>query len=201
MLEINKMTQILKIPKLQDEGFSDDEFFDFCMANEGMNIERNSKREIIIMPPTSYESGFQELDLCFYVKLWNHTHKGGIMFSSQTGFTLPNQAIRSPDCSWISWERHNQLSEEDRKKFAHIAPDFVAEIKSPSDSWKGLQFKMVEYIENGVQLGWLIDVSKQKIMIYTPDNMEPQEQNFGIIDGGNVLVGLEIDLRKIFQSF
>lgn len=194
------MTQILKIPKLEYAGFTDDEFFEFCMANEGLKFERNSKRETIIMPPTSYESGVQESNFGFHIQLWNHTYKKGFVFSSQIGFTLPNDAIRSPDCAWISTERHNNISLEERKKFAHVVPDFVAEIKSYSDSWKGLQLKMVEYMENGVQLGWLINPFDKKVMIYTPENVNPIEQDFGIITGGKVLIGLEIDLRTVFQE-
>ncbi|MES2516568.1 MAG: Uma2 family endonuclease [Bacteroidota bacterium] len=194
------MTQILKIPKLEYAGFTDDEFFEFCMANEGLKFERNSKRETIIMPLTSYESGVQESNFGFHIQLWNHTYKKGFVFSSQTGFTLPNDAIRSPDCAWISTERHNNISLEERKKFAHVVPDFVAEIKSYSDSWKGLQLKMVEYMENGVQLGWLINPFDKKVMIYTPENVNPIEQDFGIITGGKVLIGLEIDLRTVFQE-
>lgn len=192
------MTQILKIPKLEYAGFTDDEFFDFCMANEGLKFERNSKRETIIMPPTSYESGMQESTFAFHIQLWNHIHQKGLVFSSQTGFTLPNDAIRSPDCAWISMEKHNRIPLEERKKFAHVVPDFVAEIKSYSDSWKGLQEKMVEYIANGVQLGWLINPSEQKIMVFTSDNINPISEPFGIIRGGAVLEDLELDLRKIF---
>ena len=194
------MTQILKIPKLEYAGFTDDEFFDFCMANEGLKFERNSKRETIVMPPTSYESGMQESTFAFHIQLWNHIHQKGLVFSSQTGFTLPNDAIRSPDCAWISMEKHNRISLEERKKFAHVVPDFVAEIKSYSDSWKGLQEKMVEYMENGVQLGWLINPFDKKVMIYTPENVNPIEQDFGIITGGSTLEGLEIDLRTVFQE-
>lgn len=193
------MTQILKIPKLEYEGFTDDEFFEFCMANEGLKFERNSKRDTIVMPPTSYESGMQESTFAFHIQLWNHLYQKGLVFSSQTGFTLPNDAIRSPDCAWISMEKHNKISLEERKKFAHVVPDFVAEIKSYSDSWKGLQLKMVEYIENGVQLGWLINPFDKIVMIYTPENVNPTEQGFGIITGGNILEGLEIDLRTVFN--
>ncbi len=194
------MTQILKIPKLEYEGFTDDEFFDFCMANEGLKFERNSKRETIIMPPTSYESGMQESTFAFHIQLWNHIHQKGLVFSSQTGFTLPNDAIRSPDCAWISIQKHNRISLEERKKFAKIVPDFVVELMSESDSWKGLQEKMVEYIENGVQLGWLINPFDKKVMIYTPENVNPIEQDFGIITGGSILAGLEIDLNRVFQE-
>ncbi len=194
------MNQILKIPKLEYEGFSDEEFFDFCMANEGLKFERNSKREIILMPPTGGDGGSRELDLSFRIKLWSHQQGGGFTFSSSTAFTLPSSAIRSPDVTWIKSERWLALPESERKKFAKIVPDFVVELMSESDSWKGLQLKMVEYIENGVQLGWLINPFDKKVMIYTPEDVNPTEQDFGIITGGDILDGLEIDLRTVFQE-
>lgn len=194
------MNQILKIPKLEYEGFSDEEFFDFCIANEGLKFERNNKREIILMPPTGGDSGSRELDLSFRIKLWSLQKGKGFTFSSSTAFTLPSSAIRSPDVTWIKSERWLALPESERKRFAKIVPDFVIELMSESDSWKGLQFKMVEYMENGVQLGWLINPFDKKVMIYTTENVNPIEQDFGIITGGNVLEGLEIDLRTVFQE-
>ena len=199
MLKINNVTQILKIPKLEYEGFSDEEFFDFCMANEGLSFERNSKREIIIMPPTGGDGGSRELDLAFVLKMWSIQHGGGYTFSSSTAFTLPNSAIRSPDFTWIKSDRWLALPESERKKFAKITPDFVVELMSESDSWKGLQLKMIEYMENGVQLGWLINPFEQKYMIYTPEKTNPEEQEFGIITGGDLLKDLAIDLRTVFQ--
>ena len=65
--------------------------------------------------------------------------------------------MRSPDASWILKSRWAELSEEDVDSFSPICPDFVLELRSSSDSLRNLQVKMVEYLENGARLGWLID--------------------------------------------
>jgi Uma2 family endonuclease len=92
----------------------------------------------------------------------------GEVFSSSTIFRLPNGAKRSPDVAWVRRDRWQRLSPEDREKFPPIAPDFVIELRSATDSLVSLQAKMQEYLENGVQLGWLINPADQQVEIYRP---------------------------------
>ena len=75
----------------------------------------------------------------------------------QPASSLPNGAKRAPDAAWLRRERWEALSEEEQESFAPLCPDFVVELRSPTDSLASLQEKMLEYIENGAQLGWLID--------------------------------------------
>jgi Uma2 family endonuclease len=83
-------------------------------------------------------------------------------------FRLPNGAKRSPDVAWVETTRWNALSLQERKKIAAIAPDFVIELRSETDSLKVLQEKMQEYIDNGVKLGWLLNPQDQQAEIYAP---------------------------------
>src|SRR5258706_4267203 len=54
------------------------------------------------------------------------------------------------------------LTDEEWQKFLPLCPDFVLELRSPSDGMRALQAKMEEYRENGAALGWLLDpVSKR----------------------------------------
>jgi Uma2 family endonuclease len=192
------MNQVLKLPMVGE--LTDDEFFDLCMANPEIPFERDSKRRILIMPPAGTEDGARDLDFAFYIKLWNFNQDTpGIVFGPSTGFTLPNDAVRSPDTAWVRRDRWEQVPVGERKKFAHLVPDFVVEIKSESDSWRELKEKMIEFMENGVQLGWLLDPERKKVMVYSPENHHPDEQDFGILSGGDVLKGLELDLRSIFS--
>jgi Uma2 family endonuclease len=127
------MRQVLVTRILKPEGMSEEEFFQFCIANKDLQVEKNSSGEILIMPPTGSETGAYDLALGSEIHLWNRKTNLGIAFDSSAGFTLPNKAVRSPDAAWISSGRWDQVAQEDRKKFAHICPDFVAEIASPSD--------------------------------------------------------------------
>ena len=92
---------------------------------------------------------------------WAEQNGEGEGFDSSTGFILPNGAKRAPDASWIRRERWDALPKKSRQKFAHICPDFVVELTSPSDSLNRVQKKMRDWIENGAQLGWLLDADNR----------------------------------------
>jgi len=47
-----------------------------------------------------------------------------------------------------------------------IAPDFVIELRSRSDSLKTLQQKMQEYMDSGVRLAWMFNPQDQQVEIY-----------------------------------
>lgn len=132
-------------------------FIQLAQINRDLQLERTAKGELIVMPPTGSETGNRNLDIAGQLWLWNRQNQLGIAFDSSTGFHLPNGADRSPDASWIRQERWDLLTQEEREIFAPICPDFVLELRSKNDAIEKLQAKMIEYMENGASLGWLID--------------------------------------------
>lgn len=60
-----------------------------------------------------------------------------------------------------------------REEFIPLCPDFVVELRSRKDRLSTLQAKMEEYIQNGAELGWLIDPGAQRVYAYRPG--EPVE--------------------------
>ncbi len=178
---------------------SDEEFFDFCQKHNDLRIERESNGEILIMSPTFSETGRKNFNLIAEFAIWAKQDGTGIGFDSSTGFTLPNGAVRSPDLSWIKLERWNEISENERKKFAHICPDFVVELRSESDSLLTLQDKMKEYIENGASLGWLIDSKERKVYVYRPDEEVEILENPKEVSGESILKGFTLNLKEIWE--
>ncbi len=173
---------------------TDDEFFDFASQMDDQRIERDKHGNILIMPPVGLETGEFEVNASFYLKQWALVN-GGRVYSSNTAFTLPNNAVRSPDAAWISEKRIASIPKNEWKKFARICPDFVIEVRSPSDSLKPLHEKMEEYMENGAQLGFLIDPIQQKAWIYRPTKAPELVIGFsGVLSGENVLPGFELPL-------
>jgi Uma2 family endonuclease len=177
---------------------TDDQFFEFCQINRELRIERIAKGELIIMPPTGTGTGGRNFKLTLQLGIWVEQDGAGIGFDSSTGFKLPNGAERSPDAAWVKLERWNALSEEQQEKFAPICPDFVVELKSPTDSLKVLQNKMQEYIDNGALLGWLIDPKQRRVYIYRPQNPVECLENPLVISGDPLLPGFVLDLGKIW---
>ena len=174
---------------------SDDEFYEFAAGFPDIQIERDKHGNIFIMPPTSFDTGNFESEAIGELILWNRTTKAGMVFSSQTGFVLPNNAMRGPDASWISNERVAQLPQEERNRFARICPDFVLEIRSRSETLSSLRKKMEEYIENGARLGFLIDPPAQLAFVYHANGSVSHVQDFdGALSGEVVLPGFSLPL-------
>ncbi|MCT7956046.1 Uma2 family endonuclease [Laspinema palackyanum] len=177
---------------------TDEQFFNFCQQNRGYRIERTSQGEIIIMPPTGSETGNRNFDLIIQLGIWTRQNKTGIGFDSSTGFTLPNGSIKSSDAAWIKLEKWNRLTPEQQQKFAPICPDFVVELRSPSDNLKRLQDKLQDYIEQGTLLGWLIDRQHQQVYIYRPDQPVDCLTQPTTLSEESVLPGFILDLSTIW---
>jgi Uma2 family endonuclease len=175
-----------------------EQFYEFCLVNRDLRIERTASGEVVIMPPAFSDTGNRNFNIA--AQLWNWTEEDGtgIGFDSSAGFTLPNGATRSPDASWIRLERWNGLTEAQKASFAPICPDFVIELRSSSDTLTSLQDKMQEYIANGVLLGWLIDRKNRTVRRYRP-NQEPELlDNPETVDGEPELLGFVLRMAKIW---
>ena len=177
---------------------ADEKFEEMCALNPDCQLERNANGDIVIMPPVYTETGGKNFTLAVELGNWAKIDGTGKGFDSSTGFTLPNGAIRSPDVAWVSLARLNALSPEKRQKFACIAPDFVVELRSSSDTLKDLQDKMQEYIANGVRLGWLIDTKRKRAYIYKPGQSVQALTSPAILSGEEVLPGFVLNMQEIW---
>lgn len=174
------------------------EFFAFCQQNRDWRIERTSGGDLIIMPPTGGKTGQFNFDLNAAFGMWVKTDGTGVGFDSSTGFTLPNGAERSPDLSWVRRSRWEALTEEERTEFPPLCPDFVVEIRSPSDRLSPLQAKLQEYIDNGSQLGWLLDPLEKRVYIYRPNVPVEILDQPATLSGDPVLPGFVLHLDEVW---
>jgi Uma2 family endonuclease len=177
---------------------SDEQFYLLCRRNPDLRFERSAQGDLIIMSPTAGGTGKRNFKLAVKFGYWVEQNDLGYGFDSSTGFTLPNGAIRAPDLSWIRKERWDALAAEEEDKFSAICPDFVVELKSKSDRLSVLQAKMREYMENGAQLGWLINPEAKQVEIYRPEQEPELLESPQTLSGEDVLPGFELDLQVIW---
>jgi Uma2 family endonuclease len=177
---------------------TDDQFFQLCQNNRELRFERNANGELIIMSPAGGETGNRNGRLNQQLFNWTDADGTGIAFDSSTGFKLPNGADRSPDASWIKLERWDALTDEEKRKFPPICPDFVIELLSPSDSLKTTQEKMQEYIDNGVRLGILINRKSRQVEIYRQGKEVEVLDSPATVSGEDVLKGFVLNLGMIW---
>ncbi|MEG4495278.1 Uma2 family endonuclease [Microcoleus sp. D3_18_C4] len=177
---------------------TDEQFYQLCIANRELKLERTSKGDLIIMPPTGGGTGKRNSDINLDLGLWNRQTQLGVVFDSSTCFQLPNGAKFSPDAAWIPSAKWESLTPEQQEKFPPICPDFVIELRSPSDPLKPLQEKMQEYINNGTRLGWLINRKNRQVEIYRLGREKEILDNPATLSGEDILTGFVLNLSLIW---
>jgi Uma2 family endonuclease len=176
-----------------------EQFFDFCQANKELRIERTALGDCEIMAPTGGETSWRNSNLIAQLYNWAEQDSNGVVFDSSGGFILPNGAIRSPDVSWVKKTRLAALTSEQKQRFLPLCPDFVIELRSPSDNLKTLQDKMQEYIENGASLGWLIDPETRQVKVFQAKKEIASLENPVFLSADGLLTGFRLDMQKIWN--
>jgi len=191
---------MLQLPKNLSLHVTREQFTALAAANRDLRLERTATGHLIVNPPTGSESGKQNAKIITQLGMWGEANETlGEYFDSSTGFELPNGANRSPDAAWISRERWDALTLEQRKGFAPLCPDFVVELRSETDSLKDLRAKMQEYINNGAQLGWLIDPQHKRVEVYRRGQAVEILENPSVLLGETVLPGFTLMLQRIWS--
>ncbi|MEM1281431.1 MAG: Uma2 family endonuclease [Cyanobacteria bacterium P01_H01_bin.152] len=176
---------------------TEEAFKALCAANPDAKLERAATGELIIMSPTGGETGRRNLNISMQLGLWNQQVGLGVAFDSSTMFQLPNGAFRSPDAAWVELSHWETLTPEEREGFCPLCPDFVVELRSPSDSLKTLREKMTEYIDNGARLGWLIDPKTKQVEIYGPGTSPKILESPQTVCNDSVLPNFQLKLNTI----
>ncbi|MCW6037680.1 Uma2 family endonuclease [Spirulina subsalsa FACHB-351] len=191
-------TLLLELPRTLNLYVTPEQFTALAVCNRELQLERTAIGELIVNPPTGWQTGKRNRSIIGQLDRWYENYQQGEAFDCNTGFTLPNGAIRSPDASWVSPERWEVLTDEQKATFPQICPDFVVELRSQSDSLKLLQEKMQEYLENGARLGWLIDPQTRMVEVYRRGLDVEILSNPAELSGEEVLSGFVLNLGRVW---
>jgi Uma2 family endonuclease len=185
---MNTLPLPLKL-NLDQVHLTDEQFYQLCINNPDLVIERTAQGVLIFMSPVGGDSGNYEMELAIDLGNWNRQTQLGKVFSSSTLFKLPGGGDRSPDAAWVELSRWQRLTPEERQKFPPIAPDFVLELRSRTDDLETLQEKMQEYMDSGVRLGWLFNPQDQQLEIYRQGRDKEVRSLPTTLSGEDVLPG------------
>ena len=184
--------------KLRALKIDDQTFESIAKANSEWNFEQTAEGELVIVPPTGGTSGRKNSSLTGQLDAWVEANLSlGESFDSSTLFVLPNGAKRSPDASWVARERWDTLTQQQQDGYPPLCPDFVVELRSPTDSLEELQAKMQEYMDNGARLGWLINPQDRQVEIYRSGQEVEVLQSPINLSGEDVLPGFVLSLQRI----
>ena len=178
---------------------NNDEFLRLSRENQDIQLEMNKDGDLIVMPGTGGLTGNRNSKIIARLVVWAEKDGRGVVFDSDTIFQLPNNARRIPDASWVRNEKWDSLSDAEKEKIVPFAPDFALELSSPTDSLEDLQKKMLEYIENGTSLGWLINPQTRQVFIYRQNAEVRVVENPEEISGNPDLPGFSLNLLEIWE--
>ena len=189
--------------KSLDDADLDEWFEAFAERNCAMaEYEISSTGHLMIREPTGYPGSVYEGELSADLIIWTRQY-GGVAFPSSSRFTLPDGSYFGPDAAWISEERRHLLDEPVRRAFPRVAPDFIAEIKSPSNTNAELVNKIDLFLAHGTKLAWYVDADTRTVIKFRPGQEPEILQDPEYIDGDDdVLPGFRFAVRaRIFDLF
>jgi Uma2 family endonuclease len=187
-------------PLTLQQSMSRAEFIALTEAFPDLQLERSKHGKVRIMSPVNKGSGKLEAYIITVVGYWVMQNGNGESYSSSTGIELPDGAIKSPDCAWISDEKLRMAAAQSEDEFLKVVPDFIVELRSKSDRISSLQKKMEEtWMANGTLLAWLIDPYEEQVWVYRQDREPELIAGFSgkILSGEIVMPGLELSLEKL----
>jgi Uma2 family endonuclease len=170
----------------------------FRMANdnEGYTFEYSAQGELIVMPPTGWESNIGENETNIDLGIWRREN-GGYASSQTVQFQLPSGAVYIPDAAWITQERYDALHEGEYTGTIPGAPDFVVEVRSRTDNVATGLAKMQEWMDGGARLGWYIDPYERRVYIYRPTQDVEILDGPETLSGEDVLPGFAFEVRRL----
>ncbi len=182
--------------------FTDDAVLAIQALNEGLRFEVDREGRLVVVAPAGMESDAENLAAAAQVSNWARRDGTGVAFGASAGFRLPvTNSLRSPDAAWMPRERWRALSRQQRRKFGPVHPDFVIELRSPTDRLRDQLDKMREYLENGVRLGWLLDPRTRRVYVFREQSTEPEVlRDPETVSGDPVLPGFVLDVRAVWQA-
>jgi Uma2 family endonuclease len=169
-----------------------------CHDNPDLRLELTATGELIVMPPTGSKTGMRNSILVLRVGEWTQRNGTGVCFDSSAGFTLPNGAIRSPDASWVRRDRWESISAKDQEGFAPLCPDFVIALRSPTDRLSDIKDKLAEYVDNGAQLGWLLDPFERRVYLYRSGRAVKMLEDPENVSGDPEVPGFVLYVRELW---
>ena len=176
----------------------DDELMEFCAANGFFKIERTETGELRVMTPAGGGTGSSNAEIIGQLRNWSRSDGRGVFFDSNTGFSLKDGAMLSPDGAWLDRGRWLAVTKEQRLKYVPACPNFVIELRSPSDRLPPLKAKMAQWIANGAEVGWLIDPVERSVAIYRRDEEPETLFDPSSVQGTGPVLGFELVMSWVW---
>lgn len=122
----------------------------------------------------------------------------GFLYGSDALIEVNTGQVSGPDVSFVSWTKRPRKTVPG-EPISDLVPDLAVEVQSPANTRGEIARKLREYFAGGVRLVWVIDPRKHTAAIHTSPDESTLIDEFGALDGGDVLPGFRATLAELFE--
>ena len=136
-----------------------------------------------------------------FIDIFVEEQQLGWAWPSDQGYVcFPNspRKLRFPDVSYVSKRRLPAGLTSDG--YIYIPPDLAVEVVSPNDLASEVLRKVLEYLDAGVALVWVIYPEARATQVYRRDGSGNLLRDDGELSGEDVLPGFRCRLAAIFPE-
>ena len=171
----------------------------FGLPDDGLRHEL-VEGELRSVTPAGFEHGDLAGEVFFHVKAFVRERALGAVLAAETGFVLRRgpDTVRAPDVAFVRADRVPPRGQ--RRRFAELAPDLVAEVVSPTDRAAEVNGKVAQWLDAGVRLVWVVDPETRVVVVHEPGGVAHLLRDGDELDGGEALPGFRLALAELFGA-
>lgn len=123
----------------------------------------------------------------------------GTGFGAETGFVLARDpdTVRAPDAAFVSRERIEAIGHTER--FWPEAPEFAAEVVSPTDTFAEVEEKALAWVDAGTKAVLVVDSSRRTATVYRSREDVRAYDGDATLDLSDAVPGWRLSLRELFD--
>jgi Uma2 family endonuclease len=178
---------------------TDEELLEFCRSNKGFTIECESDGTLYVMTPAGAKTSRLNAFIGRELDIWAEADGQGFSFGSDLGVRFPDRSMRAPDGAWTFRSRFEELDKSAQDGFLPFCPEFVIELRSPSDRTARVEAKMESWIARGSKLGWLIDPQRKLAMIYRSEREPETLTQPEYLIGEGPIAGFRLKMQRFWE--
>jgi Uma2 family endonuclease len=157
------------------------------------------KGEVIKMSPAGYKLGEIAASILIFIGHFVRQRKLGKVYTAETGFILARNpdTVRAPDAAFVTTER---VAQQRRSKgYFDGPPNLAVEVVSPDDTDEKVEEKILDYVQAGTKMVWVIRPRTQTITVYRSLSEIRVLTAADTLDGGDILPGFTVPVKEIFE--
>ena len=176
-----------------------DDVLDLPVPDDAIGYEFVDGQPVLVMP-ASFTHGYLIAEVVY--RLRRFVDDAGLpgKVCTDVGFVLglprDRERMRGPDVAYILREK---LAGLDPNRLVRAIPDLAVEIDLTSAKKPHAQQRVVDYLQAGVRLVWVIDPHSRTAVIYHLDGSARLIPGDGVLDGEAVVPGFRLPIAELFD--